>query len=195
MNEAPDNQESKVDSSRLTQWVFGADSPHGVTIGLNPAIGHHTMSVELNRVRGYTRTGHEGANSCYIDAETEAGIVRLTEGEVRSLADLEAAENALQAVFWHDRVDVLRPAFVFGVMPEDPPEWVDPWTFGIFLPQQDERTELSDEIFALCDPIDLQFSVESVLLQGESISRSAQRRTVLGRCIPGTGRHGGHTRL
>lgn len=78
-----------------------------------PTLGCPASAADLYRVAAIVQTGHEGWNSCYSDVTACNGLARVIEGEVRSLEDLQAAETALQVLMWHDRVDILIPAFKY----------------------------------------------------------------------------------
>jgi hypothetical protein len=124
-------------------------------------LGFPTHASDLFYVRGIHKTGHEGWNSCYTDTSTCVGLARLVEGGISSIEDLEAAENALQVLMWHDRVDVMIPAFKFrgdGL--------------ASYARCEEPRSDLAFSLFLPCQPYDVIFAVEEVEVQGSQITAS-----------------------
>jgi len=106
-------------------------------------------------------TGHEGWNSCYTDVATCNALARLVEGEIRSVDELKAAEVALQILMWHDRVDVLVPAFKY-------------YMEGLvsYARADQPRSQLAFDLFAPCVPHDQIYAVERVEVVTGVISQS-----------------------
>lgn len=143
---------------RKTVWVVTRrDDSH-------PAIvtrGYPTSVSDLFRVRRLHKSGHEGWNSCYSDAQTSIGLAKLVEGGVSSLEDLEAAENALQILMWHDRVDVMIPAFKYRAD-----------SLVSYARCEAPRSELAFKLFLPCQPYDVVHAVEEVEIQDRKVVSS-----------------------
>jgi hypothetical protein len=136
-----------------------------------PTFGNPTQAVDLHRVLAIRLTGHEGWNSCFTDARTCQGLAKLIEGEVESFEDLEVAELALQALMWHDRVDVLNPGFK-----------IEAGEFTQFHRCPDPRSMLAFELFRPCEAWDQLFVVEEVQLKDGRVAHSnLERSALLGR--------------
>ena len=126
-----------------------------------PTFGYPASACDMYRVAKVVVSGHEGWNSCYTDVATCMGLAKLVEGQITSWADVEAAETALQILFWHDRVDVMVPAFKthHGSLTSytrcDPP-----------------RSKLAFDLFRPCAPYDVIFAVEAVEIRDGKIKRS-----------------------
>ncbi len=74
-----------------------------------PTLGYPTSAADMYRVGAIEETGHEGWNSCYTDVHTCNSLARLIEGPIKTRADLQDVETALQLLMWHDRVVALKP--------------------------------------------------------------------------------------
>ena len=55
-------------------------------------------------------TGFEGLSACFIDRAAGEALARVVTGPIETLADLEAAEAALQAIVFHDHISIIAPA-------------------------------------------------------------------------------------
>ena len=137
--------------SRQTIWVVHTPDAGSVPGPYIPTLGHPTSASDLFRVVGIHATGHEDWNSCFTDFTAPASLGRLIEGEVRSVDDLRAAEVALQALMWHERVDVLVPAFKTGH-----------GQFVGYTRENDPRTQIAFDLFAAVAAYDQIFAVEEV---------------------------------
>jgi hypothetical protein len=124
----------------------------------------------MYRVAKIVETGHAAWNSCYTDVATCKALARLIEGEVQSIDDLQAAEVALQILMWHDRVDVLVPAFKF-------------YMNGLvsYARADQPRSQMAFDLFAPCAPQDAIFAVERVGVETGVISQS----TLANSSLPG----------
>jgi hypothetical protein len=132
--------------------------------------GYPTSVSDLFRVTGIYRTGHEGWNSCYTDARSAVGLARLVEGGISSVEDLEAAENALHAVIWHDRIDVIVPGFKYRQ-----------GSLVSYARCEMPRSELAFQLFSPCQPYDQIFATEEVVLeQGVIRNSSLQDSPIIG---------------
>lgn len=137
--------------SRDTLWYVHTPGARGPAGALIPTLGHPTSAGDLFRVAQLVKTGHEGWNSCFTDFTAPAALARVVEGELKSLDDLYAAEVALQALMWHERVDVLVPAFK-----------CDYGGFSGYARERDPRTQLAFDLFGSSATYDQLFVVESV---------------------------------
>ncbi len=152
---------------RQIQWfVTRMDDSHPAIVTL----GYPTSVSDLFRVVGIHRTGHEGWNSCYTDVRTSIGLARLIEGDVSSMDDIEAAEAALQALMWHDRVDVIVAGFKYrqsGLVS--------------YARCEDPRSELAFELLSPCQPHDHVFATEEVVIEDRRVrSSSDPESTIVG---------------
>jgi hypothetical protein len=108
------------------------------------------------------QTGHEGWNSCYTDVRTSVGLARLVEGGVASIDDIEAAENALQALMWHDRIDVIVPGFKY-----------DQGNLVSYARCEERRSQVAFELLQPCVPYDQIYAVEEVVLENGLVTKSS----------------------
>lgn len=137
--------------SRETIWIVDALSGSSVPGPYVPTLGHPTSASDLSHVVGIYATGHEHWNSCFTDFTAPAALARLIEGEITSVDDLQSAEIALQSLMWHERVDILVPAF----------KTRDENLAG-FARQADPRTQVAFDLFAAVAAHDQIFAVEAV---------------------------------
>ncbi len=137
--------------SRTATFAVSHHEEQGPGSAYIPSLGYPTSAADMYRVQSIVGTGHEGWNSCYTDVATWNALARVVEGEVQSINDLEAAETALQILMWHDRVDVLVPAFKF-------------YMEGLvsYARADQPRSQLAFDLFAPCAPYDHIFAVERV---------------------------------
>ena len=148
---------------RNTTWLVahrginngGMPSPH------IPTKGYATSAIDLFRVVGHQNTGHEGWNSCYTDINTCKGLSTVIEGEVTCWSDIEAAETALQILFWHDRVDVIVPGFLHHNN-----------GFSGYTRCEESRSALCFDIFKSVQPQDAIYAVEEAESSDGSITAS-----------------------
>src|SRR2546422_1275899 len=129
--------------SRTATFAVSHHEEQGPGSAYIPTLGYPTSAMDMYRVQGIVGTGHEGWNSCYTDVATCNALAHVVEGEVQSIDDLEAAEVALQILMWHDRVDVLVPAFKF-------------YMEGLvaYARADQPRSRLAFDLFAPCAPHD-----------------------------------------
>lgn len=153
--------------SRNTEWIVTRrDDSHPTIVTL----GHPTSVSDLFRVVDVHRTGHEGRNSCFTDARTAAGLARLVEGGIASMADIEAAENGLQALMWHDCISVIVPGFKYrrGQLVS-------------YARAEEPRSELAFDLFRPCDPHDEIYATEEVAVEaGRIVASSYPHSTIVG---------------
>jgi hypothetical protein len=116
-----------------------------------PTNGYPASASDLFRVAAVHTTGHEEWNSCFTDVNTCIALARVVEGEVSSMADLDAAEMALQCLMWHERIDVMVPGFKLR---ND--------RFVGYAPAQEKRSPLCFDLFQPCQPYDQIYAVEEV---------------------------------
>ncbi len=117
-----------------------------------PTLGYPTTACDLFRSIGCPVTGHEGWNSCYADVDTCSGLAKLIEGEITSWEQIEAAELGLQILMWHDRLDVMVPAF------KQHSEKI-----SFYKRTNDDRSDLSFDLFKELIPYYILFVVEEVV--------------------------------
>jgi hypothetical protein len=139
------------DRSRQTIWLVTSPGAGSVPGPYIPTLGHPTSASDLFRVVGIHATGHENWNSCFTDFTAPASLARLIEGEVRSVDDLQAAEIALQALMWHERVDILVPGFRTSHQ-----------NFAGYTRESDPRTQVAFDLFSAAAAYDHIFAVEDV---------------------------------
>lgn len=133
-----------------------------------PTLGFPTTACDLYRAVGYTVNGHEGWNSCFADIETCNGLVTLIEGEVTSWDQIEAAELALQILMWHDRLDVMVPAF------KQKSE-----NMVFYKRCEIDRKNLAFDLFKEMAPYDVLFVVEEAIEKGGVIIESSDQASPL----------------
>lgn len=139
-----------------------------------PTLGYPTSATDLHRVASIIRSGHEDWNSCLVDVDTCSGLARLVEGPVTSLSDLDAAEAALQALMWHDRIDVLVPAFKMFQ-----------GQLALYSRCDRPRSELAFSLFAPCQPYDQIYAVEAVnVYKNNILSSTLEGSLILGKDLP-----------
>jgi hypothetical protein len=126
-----------------------------------PTLGYPTSAADAYRIAGIVENGHKGWNSCYTDVATCAALARLVEGGLRSIDDIRAAEVALQILLWHDRVDVLVPAFKFRL-----------GSMSSYARADEPRSQMAFDLFAPCIPYDQIFAVECVDVEDNQVVRS-----------------------
>jgi len=121
------------------------------------------------RVAALHTTGHEDWNSCFTDFTVPAALGRLVEGEVKSVDDLRAAEIALQSLMWHERVDVLVPAFKshHGAL-------------ATYTREADPRSQIAFDLFGAVEAHDQIFAVEDVGVAGDHVRSS----NIVGSVLP-----------
>lgn len=150
--------------NRTTWWaVTHTQRDNGTGAGpYVPTEGFPTSASDMFRIVGYTKTGHEGWNSCFTDVETMQSLARIVEGEVTSWQQIQAAETALQVLFWHERADIMVPGFKA--------------TFNghsFYVRCNEPRSDLAYELFKPCVPYDMIFAVEEALIDDKTIVRSS----------------------
>ncbi|MGH8544513.1 MAG: hypothetical protein ACREX3_12975, partial [Gammaproteobacteria bacterium] len=148
-------------SSRTTMFAVTRYEEAGPVAAYIPTLGFATSASDMYRVERIVETGHAGWNSCYTDVATCSALARLVESEIRTIQDLEAAEVGLQILMWHDRVDVLVPAFKF---------YMD--KLVSYARADQPRSRLAFDLFAPCAPQDAIFAVERVEVVTGVISQS-----------------------
>jgi len=162
-------------TSRTTYWAAThseRDPKTGVDAYI-PTKGNPTSASDLYRVVGYTKTGHEGWNSCYTDVHTCVSLAKLIEGEISSWKDIKSAEIALQLLMWHDRVDVLVPGFKQITN-----------GFKSYVRCEEERSELSFELFKALEPYDQIYVTELVQNKdGVIVESNYQKSFFIGKSI------------
>jgi len=155
--------------SRTTQWAV----THIEDKAYIPTKGHPTSASDMYRVVGHVETGHEGWNSCMTDIDTCLGLARVIEGEVTSWSDIQAAEVALQLLMWHDRVDIMLPGFKQITN-----------GFSSYVRCDDNRTQLSFELFNPLKAYDSIYAIERVETKGGIILNSTyQDSAIVGHSI------------
>lgn len=159
--------------NRTTQWlVTHHPSGYGQGPGASiPTLGAPASASDMFRVVGYTKSGHEGWNSCYTDAYTCQSLSKLVEGEILEWAQIEAAETALQILMWHDRVDIMVPAFKAKQS-----------NFSHYFRCEESRSNLSYELFRPCSPYDVFYAIEEVDVENGEIKKSNYKHSsIIGR--------------
>lgn len=159
--------------SRTTYWAV-THNEHDPASGASPyipTVGNPTSASDMYRVVGYSKTGHENWNSCYTDVNTCISLAKLIEGEVSSWADIRAAETALQLFMWHDRVDVLVPGFKQTSN-----------NFMSYVRCDEERSQLSFDLFQPLQPFDQIYAIENVSCENNVIiSSNYENSSIIGK--------------
>lgn len=159
--------------SRTAQYLVHTASDAGIPGHCIPTLGHPASAMEMYRVAAIETTGHEGWNSCFTDFTVPAALARLVEGPVVSMSDLIAAETALQALMWHERIDILVPAFR-----------LDQAGFVGYVREADPRSELAFRLFEPAAPYDQLFVAERILAsEGRAEASNIEGSTTVGRLI------------
>ncbi len=148
--------------NRNTFWVTVPGEDSGKVPGpYIPTKGFPGSASDMYRVVGIHTTGHEEWNSCYTDVYTCNSLAKIAEGEITTWHEIEAAENALQILFWHDRLDVIVPAFK-----------AKNGALSHYVRCDEDRTELAFDLFRPCDPYDVMFATEQVEINDGEIKSS-----------------------
>jgi hypothetical protein len=150
--------------NRTSQWLMAYSSAESYK-GQRPVIptyGQPCTVVDLFRANACVTTGHEGWNSCYTDIDSCVGLASLIEGEITSWHQIEAAETALQALMWHDRIDVIVPGF--KVQQEEP-------YMAFYGRCAENRSSLCFDLFKPCAPYDVIFATEEVVTNKDGTIR------------------------
>jgi hypothetical protein len=150
-----------------TEWIVSRrDDSHPLIVTL----GHPARVMDLFRVVGVHRTGHEGLNSCFTDVRTAVGLARLIEGGVASMADIEGAESGLQALMWHDRISIIVPGFKYRQ-----------GDIVSYARAEEPRSDLAFELFKPCEPFDETYATEEVRIEdGHIVSSSYAQSSIVG---------------
>lgn len=151
-----------MNNDRSTYWLTYPDEYTGKVPGPSiPTKGYPGSASDMYRVVGIHTTGHEGWNSCFTDVYTCNALAKIVEGEIKCWHEIEAAENALQILFWHDRLDVIVPAFK-----------VKSENHAGYIRCDEDRSDLAFELFRSCNPYDVMYATEAVDLKEDKIKRS-----------------------
>lgn len=161
-----------MERNRTTYWHMHshAESGNHRHSPIIPTHGRPASAFDLYRAIGVQVTGHEEWNSCYTDIATTIGIAKLISGEITCWEDIEAAESALQILFWHDRVDVIVPSFK---LKDENFTMYTPCKTPITGEQTDVNYDsLIIDLFKPCVPHDIYYATEEIEVQGNIISKS-----------------------
>lgn len=151
-----------MSKNRNTFWYTIPSEDVGQVPGpFIPTKGYPGSASDMYRVVGIHTTGHEEWNSCYTDVYTCNALAKIAEGEITTWHEIEAAENALQILFWHDRLDVIVPAFK-----------AKSDSFTHYMRCDEERTDLAFDLFRPCEPYDVMFATEEVEIKDGEIKKS-----------------------
>lgn len=80
-----------------------------VASSYTPTLGHPAAAYDLYRTAAVSCEDPRIVNLCFTDIDTLAGFSRTVFGPVHSYADIDAAELALQALLFHEDVQILIP--------------------------------------------------------------------------------------
>lgn len=155
--------------NRSTYWyTIPEDDREQIPSPCIPTKGYPGSASDMYRVIGIHTNGHEEWNSCFTDVYTCNALAKITEGEIKTWHEIEAAENALQILFWHDRLDVIIPAFK-----------AKNGALSHYVRCDEERTDLAFDLFRPCEPYDVMFATEEVEIQDSEIKRSTFNKSKL----------------
>lgn len=134
---------------RTTIWLVSQGPSDNWPRPVIETKGYATSVSDLFHVVGLHQTGHDSWNSCYTDITTCKGLSTVIEGQVSGWQDIEAAETALQILFWHDRVDVIVPGFLHKFD-----------GYAGYMRCEEDRSALCYDLFRPVQPQDAIYAVE-----------------------------------
>lgn len=156
------------------RWLVSAPNEATMPGPYIPTYGNPASASDIYRVVELIESGHQGWNSAYIDVASCMALARLIKGPVRTWSDLEGAEVALQALFWHDRLDVLVPAFKVA-------HGTSPKRFFGYQRCDEKRTDLAFKLFKPCVPYDTMFVTElATIADGRVVDSTLHDSGILG---------------
>src|SRR5260370_32668342 len=130
-------------SDRTNYFVLYPDETSGHGAGPSshiPTYGAATTAVDLYRTVGVASTTLPQLGAAFTDIYAVAAVSRVAEGGISDIAELEAAETALQALLLHEVVHVLIPS---------PKIQIDQGIITYLHQDQDRQTQFGYDLFRL----------------------------------------------
>jgi hypothetical protein len=167
-----DIEEQKV-QDRTKYYVVIPDELNAVAGGpasFIPTFGAPTSVIDLYRTVGVAETNLPDVKAAFTDEQSVAALSKIAEGGISSVADIEAAEIALEALLLHDIVHVIThaPKIDYGN-----------GLIGYKRLDEGQRTDLGFEIMRLADSRDWIFAPEIVRVEGGTVVQTGLRDSPL----------------
>lgn len=126
-----------------------------------PTLGAATTAIDQYRTAGIHSTNLPECGAAFTDVAALSALSRVAEGGLRSAADLEAAETALQALLLYEIVHTVvhAPKLDFGNGLISYKRW-----------DQDARSDFAFELMGICDGRDFLIAPEFLESDGEQIT-------------------------
>jgi hypothetical protein len=125
-----------------------------------PTFGAPTSVIDLYRTVGVAETNLPDVKAAFTDEQAIAALSKIAAGGISTVADLEAAEIALEALLLHDMVHVIThaPKIDYGN-----------GLIGYKRLDEAQRTDLGFEIMRLANSRDWIFAPEIVRVEGDTV--------------------------
>jgi hypothetical protein len=160
-------------SDQTSYFVLYPDETRGYGAGPSsyiPTYGSATTAVDLYRTVGVASTTLPQLGAAFTDIYAVAAVSRVAEGGISDIAELEAAETALQALLLHDVVHVLVPS---------PKIQIDQGIITYLRQDQDRRTQFGFDLFALAGSRDWLVAPKFVRTQDGTVASSTLPNSAL----------------
>ncbi len=156
-----------------TRWVVTRPEETlatGSIVGSHiPTFGHPATAHDYYRIMSCVGSDMSQFNVCFTDVATCMGLAKVIEGPIESYADIEAAEIALNAILFHENVEVFVPTVkveVNGIR-----------TYA--RPDEGKRSDVAFEMFNIPTTRDWLCAYDYVLVKNGRINRTERRDTRL----------------
>lgn len=127
-----------------------------------PTLSHAAMAQDYYRIMFCADTDMSQFNVCFTDVATCVGLARVIEGPIESYADIEAAEIALNAILFHQNVEVFIPTVKVEIN--------NIRTYA--RPDKGQRSDIAFEMFNIPTTRDWLCAYDYVLVEDGRISRT-----------------------
>ncbi len=128
-----------------------------------PTFGAATTAVDQYRTVAVASTNLPEVGGAFTDVRAVVAIARVAEGGINDVADLEAAETALQALLLHDVVHILIPSPKFDM---------GNGFVSYIRPDENHRTQHGLDIFSLAKSRDWLVAPEFLRVSNGLVSTS-----------------------
>ncbi len=127
-----------------------------------PTIGHPAMAQDYYRTLYCADSDMHQFNICFTDVATCAGIAKVVEGPIEDFAEIEAAETALNAILFHQNVEIFIPTVKVEVN--------NIRTYA--RPDQGKRSDVAFELFNIPTARDWLCAYDYALVENGFIERT-----------------------
>jgi hypothetical protein len=161
------------------------DIASGSRISSNiPTIGHIATAIDQYRTVAVESPNIGVTNTCFVDISVPEAFSHFLDGSVRSYADLEASEVALQALLLHDSANILVPTVKVERAPHALAQ--NPNFFrGYRRPDANIRSASCFEVFNALETRDVLYANDFYTCYGDVVGGSARQ----GASVAGTSIH------